>query len=69
MQNAYYQRQKELGKSDAEIHIAYGGNTLEFDGDKYVLRDDVDGILRQAVDQMQSNMTRSARARLEMGLR
>ena len=69
MQNQYYEQQKASGRSDSEINIVYGGNTLEFDGDKYVMRDDVDGILKQAVEQMQSNMTRSARSRLNMGLR
>jgi len=69
LQNQYYQGQKDRGVSDAQISVVYGGNTLEFDGEKYVMRDDVDGILRQAVEQMQSSMTRSARTRLDMGLR
>ena len=69
MQTNYHEAQRNSGKSDADINIAYGGSTIEFDGTNYVMRDDVNGIVKEAVNQMQSNMTRSARTRLELGMR
>ena len=51
------------------MNVNYSGSTLSFNGDDYVSKGDVNGIVGQAVGQTMKTLSSSSGARLRAGLR
>lgn len=57
------------GGSAPAVNVNYSGSTLSFNGDDYVSKGDVNGIVGQAVGQTMKTLSSSSGARLRAGLR
>ena len=59
---------ERLNAQPMPVAINYSGSTMNFDGNQYVNKSDVNGIVQQAVTAVNTNLQRSPKARLNIGI-
>ena len=62
-------RGSDMIPDSANVNVEYKGSTVQMGGTTYINKDDVSGIVSQAVNATLTTLKKSPKARLEAGMR